>query len=52
MDPKPLLDYIARHITLTEAEVELLLSKLTYRRYLKGQYIVQQGDICQFENFV
>src|SRR5690606_13205826 len=24
----------------------------TYRKYLKGQYIVQQGDICRFKSFV
>ena len=47
-----LLNYINRYVSLTETEEAILLSKVTYRRYLKGQYIVQQGDICKYECFV
>lgn len=28
------------------------MSKVFLRKYLKGQYIVQQGDICKYECFV
>jgi len=52
VNPKPLLDYIARYIALTVEEQHLLLANINQRRYLKGQYVVQQGDICQFESFV
>ncbi|AUP81111.1 Crp/Fnr family transcriptional regulator [Flavivirga eckloniae] len=47
-----LLDYINKYVSLTEAEKDILLSKVTYRKYLKGQFIVQQGDVCKYECFV
>ncbi len=49
---EPLFDYIANYIELTEEEKELLSLKLHHRKYLKGQYVVQQGDICKHESFV
>lgn len=49
---KPFLDYINKHISLTKEEEIILLSMVSYRKYLKGQYVVQQGDICKFESFV
>jgi CRP-like cAMP-binding protein len=52
MNIQPLFDYIARYVALTIEEQQLLLANVNRRRYLKGQYVVQQGDICQFENFV
>ncbi|GAA3589976.1 Crp/Fnr family transcriptional regulator [Flavivirga amylovorans] len=47
-----LLDYINKYVSLTEVEEKILLSKVIYRSYLKGQYIVQQGDVCKYECFV
>ena len=52
MNIQPLLKYINNYINLTEAEVVFLESKITVRTYLKGQYVVQQGDICKYECFV
>jgi CRP-like cAMP-binding protein len=52
MISKPLLDYIARYVTLSPDEESLLLSKVNFRRYLKGQFLVQQGDVCRYESFV
>lgn len=49
---KPILDYISKHVDLTEEEETFLLSKIAFRKYLKGQYVVQQGDICKYECFV
>jgi CRP-like cAMP-binding protein len=49
---EPLLKYMSNYITLTKGEEEILMSKVLYRKYLKGQYIVQQGDICKYECFV
>lgn len=49
---QPLLNYINNYIDLTDDEVSFLTSKLTYRKYLKGQYVVQQGDICKYECFI
>ncbi|PKG42906.1 Crp/Fnr family transcriptional regulator [Psychroflexus sp. MES1-P1E] len=52
MNNKPLIEYINRYVNLTQNEINLLLENTTNRKYLKGQYIVQQGDICRFESFV
>lgn len=52
MKIEPLLKYISNYITLTTKEVDFLKSKVLYRNYLKGQYIVQQGDVCKYSGFV
>jgi len=52
MNNKPFLDYISKYIDLTPQEESLLLSKSVFRKYLKNQYIVQQGDICKNANFI
>ncbi len=52
MDPKPLLAHISAHISLSEEEIAILCQYITYRKYLKGQYIVQQGDVCKYECFI
>ena len=52
MNHQPFLDYIKNYIHLTPDEEELLLSKVIHRRYLKNQFIVQQGDICKSANFI
>lgn len=52
MAHKPLLDYINKYIDLTAEEEAFLLSKVSVRRYLKDQYIVQQGDISKNVGFI
>jgi len=52
MSNKAFLDYIKTYINLTVEEEKLLLSKIVFRRYLKNQFIVQQGDICKTANFI
>jgi len=47
-----LLKYIANYVDLNEEEKEILFSKLNYRKYLKGQFVVQHGDVCKYESFV
>ncbi len=47
-----LVDHIAKTISLTEEERSQLMSKLTNRRYLKGQYIGQEGDITRILSFI
>ncbi len=49
---KQLLNYISKHVNLTEKEELVLLSKVNHRKYLKGQYLVQQGDVCKYTSFV
>ncbi len=47
-----ILQYINRHINLTNDEVSVLKSKLKHRNYLKGQYIVQSGDVCRYHTYI
>lgn len=44
--------YLEEYIRLTEEEKTLLVSKLNKRKYLKGQYIGQEGDVCKFYTFI
>lgn len=52
MDIESLLRYIHQYINLTSQEVSVLENHAKIRTYLKGQFIVQQGDICRYENFI
>lgn len=52
MNVESLLKYINNYISLTNEEIAFLESKLIFRSYLKGQYIVQQGDVCKYSCFV
>ncbi|WP_136480824.1 Crp/Fnr family transcriptional regulator [Cognatitamlana onchidii] len=52
MSQQLLLNYISKYISLSKEEEAIFLSKISFRKYLKGQYLVQQGDICRFTNFV
>lgn len=52
MEIKPLLDYISEYVSLTEEEQSVLVSKFRLRKFLKGQFVVQNGDVSQYENFV
>ncbi len=52
MEENLLLEYINRYITLTSEEEKVLFSKVKRRKYLRNQYLVQQGDICNFVSFV
>ncbi len=52
MEIDPLITYIKQYVPLTDQEVMMISENVKLRTYLKGQYIVQQGDICQTENFI
>ncbi len=52
MNTDSLLNYISKYIDLTEEEQAILLSKIKYRKYQKGQYILQQGDVCKISCFI
>ncbi len=49
---QPLLDYINRIVELTKEEERILVSLISIRKLLKGQFFLQQGDICKFSGFV
>lgn len=52
MQLQPLFDYINQFVQLTTEEQSILSSKVKIRKYLKGQFVVQNGDTCKYENFV
>ena len=52
MNVTPILNYINKIVVLTKEEEDILISKIIYRKYLKGQYIIQQGDVCKHSSFI
>ncbi|WP_456440244.1 Crp/Fnr family transcriptional regulator [Psychroserpens sp.] len=46
------INFINNYVALTEEEKKIILSKVLLRKYLKGQYVVQQGDVCRYSGFV
>ena len=52
MELQPLLEYLARYIFLTTEEAGIVASKFKVRKYRKGQFVVQNGDVCRSESFV
>jgi len=49
---QPILQHIARYITLQPAEEQLLVSLLGHRRLRRRQYLLQEGEVCRYEYFV
>jgi CRP-like cAMP-binding protein len=49
---QPLLTYINRIVSLDQEEEDKLLSLVTYRKMLKGQYFLQQGEVCKHSGFI
>ncbi|WP_276372613.1 Crp/Fnr family transcriptional regulator [Chryseolinea sp. H1M3-3] len=47
-----ILSNVSKHIHLTREETSLFISVLKHRRIRKRQYLLQAGDINQYENFV
>ncbi|MEM7038038.1 MAG: Crp/Fnr family transcriptional regulator [Bacteroidota bacterium] len=46
------LQHLHRQVHLTDAEIALLRDRLKLRTYLKGQYILQEGDVYLYQTFV
>lgn len=49
---RQLLDYIKQYVDLTEDEESTLLSRVKLKKFIKGQFVVQNGEVCKYENFV
>lgn len=49
---QPLLDYFDRVLPLSSEEQELVRAKFHPHRFLKRQFVLQDGDICHYFNFV
>lgn len=49
---KAFLEYLKQVIRLTDDEESAIASKLKFRNYLKGQYILQGGDTSRYQTFI
>jgi len=49
---QPLLDHIAKFVTLEAAETDLLLAALDYREIKKKQHLLEQGQVCLHQYFI
>jgi CRP-like cAMP-binding protein len=47
-----ILSNVAKHIQLTDKETSFFTSLLRLRKVRKRQFLLQAGDVSQFENFV
>lgn len=52
MNIQPLLNYYKNHLELNQNQIDLIKSLVKERTYLKGQYILQQGDVSKCSNFI
>jgi CRP-like cAMP-binding protein len=49
---QPLLDYFHRLLPLDKEEKDLVSSKFHPHLFLKKQFVLQHGDVCEYFNFV
>ena len=47
-----LIKNLTRFVSLTQEESQVALSLLTYRKFRKHRYILQEGDIARCETFI
>ncbi|MEM6524803.1 MAG: Crp/Fnr family transcriptional regulator [Bacteroidota bacterium] len=52
MEIEALANYISRYVDLTRDDVTLISEQVKIHNYLKGQFIVQHGDVCRYESFI
>lgn len=46
------INHIQHKVSLSKTEQALLVARLKQRKYLKGQYIVQEGDVSRYQTFI
>lgn len=47
-----LIKYIEEYISLNEKEIDILKSLTRIKKVRKRQFVVEQGEICRYENYV
>jgi CRP/FNR family transcriptional regulator, anaerobic regulatory protein len=52
MDKEVLIQNITKEVDLSGDERKIVISKFSQRKYLKKQFVLQQGDVCNHLNFV
>lgn len=51
-DFKPILQAVARHIDLTDAEKDYFISMLEYRKLKRRHLLLREGEVCHSSTFV
>lgn len=51
-DFKPILQAVARHIELSDAEKDYFISLLEYRKFKRRRLLLREGDVCHWSVFV
>lgn len=49
---EPLIKNLSKYVSLTPEEILVIHSLFTLKKYRKRQYILQEGDVMKFENFI
>ena len=46
--------YIERYAAdkISDADFELVKKYFTFKRYKKGQYLLQEGEVCKYNTFL
>ena len=52
MDSQALIQYIQQYVDITSDDITMIQSTFRVKRYLKGQYVAQSGDVCKYLSFV
>jgi CRP/FNR family transcriptional regulator, anaerobic regulatory protein len=52
MNIKPIIEHFSNYLSLSEAEILELESKLTEKKIKRRQFILQEGDVCKHFTFV
>lgn len=52
MNIEPLKSYFSKHLPFNDKEVEILKTVFKEKKVRRRQYLLQEGDICQFNSFV
>lgn len=52
MDYELILQNIAKHIQLKNAEADFFTSILEYKIFKRKEFLLRQGDVCKTENFI
>lgn len=46
------IQHISEYVTLSEAEQRLLFSKVKFKHYKKGAYVLRAGEVCKYIHYV
>jgi len=52
MNARKLIDHIRRYVPLSPKEEEIILDLIKVKKFQKGEFVVQAGDICMECSFV